>query len=333
MSHLRWNPLLGTWTIVAANRQSRPNMPKDWCPFCPGSGKVPDAYDVHLYQNDFPALSTTGTDDMPEQHGDVYRAAEAYGSCDVILYASGHQAKLYELSDEHMLKLVNLWCERHELHAADEQVKYVFPFENRGSEVGVTMPHPHGQLYAYPFVPLKVATELDNAKAHYEKTGRNLFDDMQGEELASGKRILFETQHFVVFLPYFTDYPYGLFVVAKDPVLYLTDLTVAARQELGVLLKRLVGCFDYLFAREFPYMMCMHQAPVNSPEYGDCATYYRLHIEFYPPLRNSTAVKYYASSEMGAWAATNTMAVEDAILQLRDALERFDTKYERATQA
>lgn len=329
MSHLRWNPLLGTWTIVAANRQSRPDMPRDWCPFCPGSGRVPADYDVLVYPNDFPALSHDAPMDDLTPTNDPYAVAAAYGACEVILYAPDHTARLYDLSDDHLHKLVDLWCERHAHHAADERIKYVFPFENKGPEVGVTMPHPHGQLYAYSYVPLKVETELNNSRAYYDRHGSNLFDDMLREEMAGdGPRVLFDTPHFLVFLPHFTDYPYGLFVVAKSPCLYLGDLAAAARKELGTVLKKITGCFDYLFDRPFPYMMCIHQAPVNNPGYGDMASYYRLHIEFYPPLRSAGSIKYYASSEMGAWAAANTMRVEESIVHLREALQRFEESHE-----
>ena len=155
MAELRWHPLIQDWVMIASNRQARPQMPKDWCPFCPGSGKVPQQYDVLKYDNDFPALSQNPPkpDDVAT---DFFKVRESYGKCEVILYSSGHTTTLPELSDQHMRKLVDLWVERFEALSADEKIKYVFLFENRGEVVGVTMPHPHGQIYGYSFVPKKI---------------------------------------------------------------------------------------------------------------------------------------------------------------------------------
>lgn len=326
MPHLRWNPLLRTYTMVAANRQSRPHLPKDYCPFCPGSGKVPDDYDVYVYANDFPALSIL-PDVADEQvaflSGNVYHEAAAYGHCEVILYSPDHYASLFQLPLSHIEKLVSVWKQRQEVLSTDERVKYIFPFENRGEEVGVTMHHPHGQLYAYPFVPLKIKTELDSCKAYYQQYGIPLFEAMNRFELQDGRRIITENEHFVAYLPYFTDYPFGIFIVCKSNMGSFAAFSSAMQNSLAGMLKQITGAFDLVFDRPFPYMMCIHQTPVNSPEYEGCETWYRFHIEFYPPLREKNKVKWYASSEMGAWAAANTLAVEDTAAILRKALHRF----------
>ena len=322
MPELRYNPLLGTYTMVAANRQKRPDMPKNWCPFCLGSPKVPENYDVFLYSNDFPTLSQQ-PQKVEKIDSQIYETTEAYGRCDVVLYSPNHTANLHELSVEHIAKLVALWQERTEVLAADEHIKYIFPFENRGAEVGVTMPHPHGQIYAYPFVPLKIVTELDNAKAYFEKNNRSLFEVMNEEELKDGRRMIAENEHFLAYIPHFTDYPFGVFIVARQNLNSFADFRAEERKSLAALLKDIVGAFDLIYDRTFPYMMCVHQSPVNSEKYADCASYYRFHIEFYPPLRGANKIKWYASSEMGAWAAANVVAVEESAILMRNALKRF----------
>lgn len=173
MAELRWHPLTKDWVMIASNRQNRPNMPKDYCPFCPSFGNVPD-YEVLKYDNDFPALSQNPPepDDVAD---DFFRVRPSYGKCEVILYSPGHTVTLPELSDEHMQKLVALWCERYEAMRADEKIKYVFPFENRGALVGVSMPHPHGQIYGYSYVPKKLELEAQSAHEHYEQTGKCIF--------------------------------------------------------------------------------------------------------------------------------------------------------------
>ncbi|MEG0092017.1 MAG: galactose-1-phosphate uridylyltransferase, partial [Oscillospiraceae bacterium] len=170
MAEIRFNPLTGDWVMIASHRQNRPQMPKDWCPFCPGSGKVPSEYDVYCYDNDFPALSATppSIDDVTS---DFFKAMPSYGKCEVVLYSPKHTATLPDLTDEHLFKLTKLWQERFNILSQDEKVKYVFIFENRGEAVGVTMPHPHGQIYAYPFLPKKLQLGENNSKEYMDKTG------------------------------------------------------------------------------------------------------------------------------------------------------------------
>ncbi len=129
MPELRFNPLLGTYTMVAANRQNRPHLPKDYCPFCPGSGKVPDEYEVLIYNNDFPTLSTEP--EAVSQGSDFYNAETAYGKCEVILYTSDHQSSLAQLPVERIKKVVDIWSQSTIELAKDEKIKFVFPFENK----------------------------------------------------------------------------------------------------------------------------------------------------------------------------------------------------------
>ncbi|SHJ23155.1 UDPglucose--hexose-1-phosphate uridylyltransferase [Clostridium amylolyticum] len=325
MAELRWNPLLKDWTIVASHRQNRPQMPKDWCPFCPGSGNVPDNYDVFKYDNDFPALSPNPPE--PDQVGsEFYKSAEAYGKCEVILYSPEHRTTLPELPVEHIRKLVDLWCERFEEISKDEKIKFIFEFENRGEEVGVTMPHPHGQIYGYSEIPLKIKTELEACREHYEAHKECMICRMNKEEKDFEKRIIMENEDFLAYLPYFTDYPYGVFIVSKNHRSKITDFTDREKNNYAAILKEMTGTFDCLFDRLFPYMMCIHQAPVNSHEYGNYDDYYHFHVEFYPPLRSKDKIKYYASSEMGAWAACNPTAVEDTANELREAHKKYLSK-------
>lgn len=319
MAELRWHPLIQDWVMIASNRQARPQMPKDWCPFCPGSGKVPEQYDVLKYDNDFPALSQDppAPDDVAT---DFYKVRESYGKCEVILYSSGHTTTLPELSDRHMRKLVDLWVERFEALSADEKIKYVFLFENRGEVVGVTMPHPHGQIYGYSFVPKKIQLELDSAREYYEEHQRCIFCDMLKEELRFKKRIIFANDHFTVFLPFFTEYPYGVYIFANRHIQNVAQFTDAERDAFGVTVKQVVGMFDSLFDTRFPYMMCMHNAPVNS---GDFSRDYHFHVEFFPPMRAADKQKFNASSETGVWAHCNPTAPEEKSEELRAAYRRF----------
>ncbi len=321
MSELRWNPLLGTWTMVASSRQNRPHMPEGNCPFCPGQGKLKD-YDVLKYDNDFPVLSPN-PDTVKSAGTGVYKSAEARGKCEVILYSSDHKQNLYEMSLKHIEKIVGLWAKRDEALSKDKKIKYVFVFENKGEEVGVTMTHPHGQIYAYPFVPLKLKTELDNAKTYHKTNKSCVICDMNEAEARAGKRIIYENKSFLVYLPHFTDYPYGVFISSKAHIACISGLDEAGKKDLAEALKITEGAFDKIFNRPFPFMMCVHQRPVNDKTYKDSSRYFHLHIEFYPPLRAKDRIKYYASSESGAWAAANTALVEDTAREMISAKLKY----------
>lgn len=322
MAELRKHPLTNDWIMIASHRQNRPQMPKDYCPFCPGSGKVPDEFDVYKYDNDFPALRQ----DPPEPDDvatDFFETAPAYGKCEVILYSSHHTVTLPELSAEHITKLVNLWAERYEALSQDENIKYVFIFENRGDVVGVTMPHPHGQIYGYSFVPKKLELELKNAKKHAEKTGNCLFCDWLKAEQTEEKRIIFKNEHFTVFLPFFSEYPYGAYIMSNRHVSNIAQFSVEEREVLAETLRRTTGMLDSLFGFKFPYMMCMYNEPVNGEDVSDL---YHFHIAFYPPMRSADKIKYNASSETGAWAHCNPTCPEDTAEELRQAYKRFMNK-------
>jgi len=319
MAELRWHPLTKDWVMIASHRQNRPQMPKDWCPFCPGSGKVPEDYEVYKYDNDFPALSQDPP--LPDDvANDFFQVKPAYGKCEVILYSPGHTVTLPELTEKHIEKLVALWVERFETISSDPEIKYVFIFENRGEVVGVTMPHPHGQIYGYSFVPKKIELELASAKEYLEEKGNCIFCDMLKEEIAAKQRVIFQDEYFTVFLPFFTEYPYGVYIMSNRHCQNIAEFTVEERASFAKTLRNTVGMLDSLFGYRFPYMMCMHNAPVNG---ADTSEYYHFHVEFFPPMRSENKVKFNASSETGVWAHCNPTCPEVTAEELRQAYRRF----------
>lgn len=322
MAELRWHPLIEDWVMIASHRQNRPQMPKDWCPFCPGSGKVPDKFDVYEYDNDFPALSQNPPepDDVAT---DFFKVKPAYGKCEVILYSPEHTVTLPELSVDHISKLVDLWVERFNAIKADDKIKYVFIFENRGEAVGVTMPHPHGQIYGYSVVPKKLQLEVNSAKKYLSENGKCIFCDMLEKETEAEKRIIFKTEHFTVFLPFFCEYPYGVYIMANRHVSNIAEFTDEEKRDFAKVMKETTGMLDSLFGFKFPYMMCMHNAPVNGE---DPSEYFHFHVEFFPPMRSADKIKFNASSETGAWAHCNPTAPEAKAEELREAHKRFIEK-------
>lgn len=322
MAELRYNPLLDDWTMVSADRSKRPDMPKDFCPFDPGSGKVPDNYDVLKYDNDFPILSLDPLE--PDNVGsEFYKTEKSYGKCEVILYSPDHYGIFYELSQNHIEKLVNLWKERYIELKKDPGIKYIFPFENKGKEVGTTMPHPHGQIYAYSQMPLRLKIELENSKKYFEENNENIYQRMIDEEIEFKDRLVYENDSFIAFIPFFSPYPFGVYIVSKADIGSFEEFDEKLTSDFAEILKTLTGGFDKIYDKPFPYMMCIYQLPVNSEEYENSKDFYRFNVKFFPPLRGENAIKFNASSETGAWAHGNPRRVEETAGEVREAIKRF----------
>lgn len=325
MAEFRYNPLIDDWTIVAGHRQNRPDMPKDYCAFCCGSGKVPSHYTVLKYDNDWPSMMPNPPE-IDDVTTDFYKAEKSYGKAEVILYSPDHNASLWHLSIEHITELVKLWKERFLEIKKDKNVKYILTFENRGKEVGTTQPHPHGQIYGYGFMPLRIKLELENSKKYYEKTGESLILRIRDEEIKYKERIIMENEDFVVFLPYYTDYPYGCYITPKKNIHTFEDFDENISKNLARILKDIQGTFDTLFDREFPYMMGIYQTPINDELEEESKKYYNFHIKFFPPLRGANSIKWNASSETCVWAKTNPRRVEDTAVELREAYKKYKEK-------
>ena len=315
---LRWNPVLETWVMVSAARQHRPFLPKDQCPFCPGSGKVPDRYDVLLYPNDFPHLMKNPPEPTIADD-ELLRVARAFGSCDVVLYSPDHTGSITQLSPEHCSKLFALWRDRYRAMREREDVKYVLVFENKGEVIGVTIHHPHGQIYSYPYIPTRPARELDSARRYWERhDGRCLFCALLEKETAFERRLVWTSEHFVAYVPGYSDYPYEVHIYPRRHFGSLLEMSEGEAADFMAGLQRQVRIYDSLFGFELPFIMGFHQEPVDGVDYR----YYHFHVEFYPLHRAPDRIKYNAGSETGGWAFTNPSAPEDKAGELRTISER-----------
>jgi len=295
MAELRWNPILGEWVIVADVRQDRPVLPRDSCPLCPGGLEVPRDYYIVSFENRFPSLERAPK--APSIKGDdLYRVRRNRGVCEVLLYTSEHDLAPSQLDLSRMEDLVEVWVDRHTELSKHDFVKYVFIFENRGEVIGVTLSHPHGQIYAFPFIPPLIRRELRRAKLYYKRKGKCLFCEVLRRERASGARIIYENEGFIAFVPFYARFPYEVHLYPKEHVLDLRDLGEDQRRELALSIKVILQKYDGLFDEEFPYMMVFHQAPVDGKDYS----YYHFHVEFYSVKRGKDKVKYLAGVESGA---------------------------------
>src|SRR5688572_18656109 len=328
MSELRFNALFGEWLAKSTHRQDRTFLPPaDYCPLCPTKGgsfptEVPEpVYDIVAFENQFPSLRQNPEFPAIEPDG-LYNVEPAIGVCEVVLYSTDHQTSLAAEPVEQIYKLVRVWRHRFEQLEKHAFVKYVFIFENKGEAVGVTLHHPHGQIYAYPFIPPVVAKELKQTSEYFEENGRCLLCDILEKERAFAKRIIAENELFTAYIPFFARYPYEVHITSKRHIQAITDFDGDEERALASILKQILGAFDRRFNRPFPYIMAIHQRPSNSGPYGD----YHFHIEFYPPMRTAEKLKYLAGSETGAGMFINDTLPEAKAAELRDLVEPVEWK-------
>ena len=314
---LRWHPLLREWVGIAAHRQNRPQMPADWCPFCPGSGRVPGDYDVYLFPNDFPAFSPDAAPFSPETG--LFKTTGAQGSCDVVLYSPDHNLLPSQLTIEQWEKVIGLWTRRTAELAERPYVQFIQIFENTGEAIGVTMPHPHGQIYAFPFVPPLVEREIESASAHYRDHGECLYCEILKRELANGHDIVAENDTLVAFLPYFGRFPSELQIYPKRHVADLIGLTDNEKIDLAAMLSLMRRKYDNLYGFPMPLMMMVRQAPAKGEH-----PYFHLHIEFLPIQRSKTKLKYLAAVESGTGTFLNDTRPEEQAAILRDTPPHFN---------
>ena len=323
MTELRWNPTVREWVSTASHRQDRPQMPEGWCPFCPSSGRVPADYDVYIYPNDFPAFSIPPP--QPSLAGDnFYRVRPSHGKCDVVLYHPDHHASLPQLSLDHLVKLVRLWRRRFSEFKATPGIRYVLIFENKGAVIGVTMPHPHGQIYAFPLIPPRLEKELAAARAHKSRHRRCLFCDILKKERLEARRLVAENRTFTAFIPFYARWPYEVHVYARRHLGALDEFRPAEERGLAEILKWVTLKYDNLFQMSFPYMMLLHQAPTQGEH-----PYYHFHIEFYPPHRSKDKLKYLASVETGGGTFLNDSQAEEKAEELRRIFPRARNELEK----
>lgn len=335
MGELRWHPLLGQWVVVAAHRQERTyKPPAEFCPLCPTRDpahptEIPDDdWDIAVFENRFPSF--VADPPPPEVAGTALSpVAPAQGVCEVVVYSPDHRRTLAEQSVAHIRKLVEVWAHRYEELGRRPFVRYVMIFENRGEAVGVTLHHPHGQIYAFPFIPPIPQQELARAREHHRRTGRCLLCDVLEQEAPAGaggaaspadgrgERVVVENDDFVVFVPFFARFPYETMVLPRRHVSSILELSGRERWSLAWALKGILTRYDGLFGFHLPYMMVMHQAPTDRPAegYPEC----HFHIEFLPIQRAPTKLKYLAGSESGAGTFITDATPEEMARQLRRA--------------
>jgi UDPglucose--hexose-1-phosphate uridylyltransferase len=314
--HLRWHPLRGEWVAYAGHRQHRTFLPPaEYNPLAVTADaehptEVPAGpWDVAVFANLFPTLAMTAGDPPAL----AVPTAAGLGVCEVVVFTQDAAATLGTLPLGHVELIVDVWADRYAELGRLGDVAYVYPFENRGVEVGVTLHHPHGQIYAYPFVPPVAARELEQQRAHHERHGRGLLEDMVARELADGVRVIYNGLHVAAFMPICARYPYEVWVAPQRPAPSFAALTVDERRDFARALKTVLLKFDRLWNAPFPYILAFHQAPTDGQVHPEA----HLHAEFYPAYRMPGRLKYLAGSEIGAGVFTADTVPEEKVRELQ----------------
>jgi UDPglucose--hexose-1-phosphate uridylyltransferase len=317
---MRWNPVLEQWGVVATHRQDRTFLPPArHCPFCPTRDPAqpteiptPD-FEIVAFENRFPSFVPSPSLSGLASDG-LYRTEPALGKCEVLVYTPDHDSSLARLDVQHIRRLVEVWADRYQELGVLPFVRYVLIFENKGEAVGVTLHHPHGQIYAFPFVPPVVEAELTSSYVHKERTGQCLFCSILEQEMDGRSRVVYENQHALAIVPFYARWPYEVHIFPGRHVSALPELNDGERDGVACALKVVTSKYDNLYGFSFPYVMVIHQCPTGSADHN----YYHMHFEFYPPHRTKDKLKFMAGVELGAGTFLLDAAPEDKARELRE---------------
>jgi len=320
-SQIRWNPLFRDYSAIAGHRQSRTyKPPADLCPLDPSrDGKhteVPaDDYEVVVFENRFPSFSLGSADTVPLVDHPPFRSGPGAGRCEVVCFSSDHESSFSQLPLEQVETVIGAWIDRTRALSEHDSIDYVFCFENRGEEIGVTLSHPHGQIYGYPFVPPRFYRMAEALERHRHRTGACLQCELLEAELNDGTRIVTQSERWVAYVPFAARWPYEVRIVPRRHVPDLPALDGDEITDLAELYVTVLRAFDGLFETPTPYIAGWQQAPVRQAREA-----WHLGAEIFTIRRAEGKLKYLAGSESGAAVWINDIAPENAAERLRDAL-------------
>lgn len=321
-SEIRHDPLLDEWVVIASHRQTRTFLPPtSQCPLCATTAdnatEIPASdYDLVAFENRFPSLALDSLDIDPSVSvdSDLVERRPARGRCEVVVFTSNHEQSFSELPLRRVRSVIDVWADRTAALSEMPGIEQVFPFENCGVEIGVTLSHPHGQIYAYPFVTPKTNRMLRSARRHQDETGRNLFADVLAAERRLGVRVVDENRNWTAFVPSAARWPVDVHLYPHRQMPDLTHLTDEERDDFSSLYLSILKRLDALYDRRLPYIAGWHQAPVNRDH--DLAY---LHLEVFSVQRAADKMKFLAGSESGMSVWINDSTPEQIAQMLREA--------------
>ncbi len=329
--HKRYNPLTGDWILVSPHRAKRPWQGQvekaaaqerakydPSCYLCAGNERAgglrnPDYKGTFVFTNDFSAL-LTDTPDGGINDGELFQAQSESGICKVICFSEDHSLTIPEMEVEDIRKVVDVWCEQFDELGSNPNINYVQIFENKGSVMGCSNPHPHGQIWSSKGIPVEPEKECKTQKAYFEKHTKTLLSDYLQAELKKKERLLVQNDSFVALVPFWATWPFETMIISKRPVPNILQLNDKERTDLADVYKKLTTMYDNLFETSFAYSAGIHQAPTDGDDYPE----WHLHMHFYPPLlRSATVKKFMVGYEMLATPQRDITA-EQAAQRLRN---------------
>ena len=315
-TQLRFDRSTGQWVIIAPRRQDRTyKPPPDQCPLCPGptglTSEVPAPdYDVVVFENRFPSLSGAGE---LKPVADGFVSAPGHGRCEVICFSSDHTGSFAELEAPHARLVVDAWRHRTADLLARSGIEQVFCFENRGEEIGVTLTHPHGQIYGYPYLTPRTAIMLRQAGEHPKRYGTNLIADLLAREVADGSRVIARTELFTAFVPFAARWPVEVHIYPNRFVRNLVELDSAELDGFAQIYLDVLRRFDRMYSGPLPYISALHQF---TDIHGQRDGYF--HVELMSIRRSAVALKYLAASESAMDAFISDVNPESMAQRLRE---------------
>lgn len=311
--HRRYNPLIKEWVLVSPHRSKRPwqgqkevvatnTLPAydPECYLCPGNvranGTKNEQYEnSFVFENDFAALKQEEIEQEVVETDTFFRAKSERGISRVVCFSPNHNLTLPELSVPEIENVVTTWQKEYTDLGAIDYINHVQIFENKGSVMGCSNPHPHGQIWAQSSLPTQVEKTQNSLKEYFEKNNSNLLLDYLKEELKLKERIVIENDHFVALVPFWAIWPFETMIIAKRHVTKITDFDAIEKTSFATILKQLTTKYDNLFNTSFPYSSGIHQSPTD----GESHPEWQFHVHFYPPLlRSATVKKFMVGYEM-----------------------------------
>lgn len=322
-TEIRYDPLTGEWISLASHRNDRTLMPPpDQDPLAPTTpGGFPteiaeSSYDVVVFENRFPSFSPRATGETGLVDGDpLWPVRPASGRTEVVCFSSAREGSFGSLSPSRARTVIEAWADRTEVLGAMADIEHVFIFENRGREIGVTLPHPHGQIYGFPFVPPKVGRMLEMARRHRARTGGNLFRDVLEAERRAGTRVVAASEHWTAYVPAAARWPVEVHLAPHRDVADLTGLSGPERDDLARLYLDILGRLDRFYEgpEPLPYISGVFQSPARSDR-----DLFRLHLQVFSILRGPGKLKYLAGVESAAASWVSDTTPERIAARLRE---------------
>ncbi len=322
IGEMRLDLLTNEWIAIAAHRQGRIFLPpKELCPLCPTTGdllsEIPDSnYEVVVFDNRFPSLKNPeGPWALPSAAGLETEIPTAAGICEVVCFTADHGSSFGQLELHQIRTVMEAWRDRTRELSQHDFVEQIFPFENRGEEIGVTLAHPHGQIYAYSFLPPRTEKMLRAAREYFEANNRILLDDIIAREIADEVRIVAQNDHWIAYVPFAARYPFEIHVAPRDGVADLAGLADTAADAFPAIARGVLRRLDGVFGIPMAYIAAWHQAPVRQGR-----DYLRLHWQITSVRRAPGKLKYLAGSESAMGAFIMDMKPEQSATQLREVV-------------